>query len=127
MVISLNPLKCQYFMLSQIWSPADRNDLLESLSRLFIEESDIRIGQTLRPLLLDIVSRYKEAVIKNAALDSVRHQLFCVALSKCLHWPDIKRWVLILTCKAPRKADNKKVTSAKFRKTFNIHPIMLKN
>jgi len=74
----------------QIWSPADRQDVLDKLSNIFIERQFEDFGSIFRPILLDIITRSRLKIEKQA-FDFRTHQQYCIALSNCLQWPDVQR------------------------------------
>ncbi|WAR08077.1 MDN1-like protein [Mya arenaria] len=81
------------FLSKQIWSPSDRREILEKLSDVFLTGQVRQFGAIFRPLLLDIITRTGHK-IEECGTPFDKHLSFCVALSSCLHWPDIQRFTL---------------------------------
>ncbi len=70
----------------QIWSPKDRQELMQSLARLLLhQDCTLDISHAFRGLLLDLVIRAKHSLKQSHSHDGNQsHQRFCVALSKLL-------------------------------------------
>ena len=75
----------------QVWSASDRQDLLQTLSKLFLQkDTTTLVAELFCPILLDIVSRARLNIEKKE-FSNKSHKEFCIALSNCLQRPDIKR------------------------------------
>ena len=69
----------------QIWTPGDRQALLDRLSVLLVQPvCTLDIGQAFRGLQLDLLHRAEAQVYHNGQLQFLQHQKFCIALSKTL-------------------------------------------
>ncbi|NP_001085623.1 midasin AAA ATPase 1 L homeolog [Xenopus laevis] len=84
------------FMSKQIWSPQDREAILNILGQLLLDkECTILIGRQLRPLLLDLLERNAESIRAGGQINHDLHERLCVAMSKLVNcYPDVLPFAL---------------------------------
>lgn len=67
----------------QIWTPNDREALLDQLSVLLVQpDCTLDVAHAFCSLQLDLLHRAERQVFQNGHIQFVKHQKFCVALSK---------------------------------------------
>ncbi|KAI0224027.1 Midasin [Lamellibrachia satsuma] len=75
--------KLQAFLAKQIWTPNDREALLDQLSVLLVQpDCTLDVAHAFCSLQLDLLHRAERQVFQNGHIQFVKHQKFCVALSK---------------------------------------------
>ncbi|KAG8444766.1 hypothetical protein GDO86_009802 [Hymenochirus boettgeri] len=79
------------FLSKQIWSPQDREAILNILAQLLLDkECTLLIGRQLRPLLLDLLERNEELIKAGGQINHDLHERLCVAMSKLVNsYPDV--------------------------------------
>ncbi|KAE8602908.1 hypothetical protein XENTR_v10014171 [Xenopus tropicalis] len=84
------------FLSKQIWSPQDREAILNILAQLLLDkECTVLIGRQLRPLLLDLLERNAESIRAGGQINHDLHERLCVAMSKLINcYPDVLPFAL---------------------------------
>ncbi|NXY90027.1 MDN1 protein, partial [Alcedo cyanopectus] len=81
----------------QLWTPQDRQCILDTLAQLLLDkECTLLIGRQLRPILLDLLERNAEAIrAAGGQINHDRHERLCVAMSKLVaDHPDVLPFAL---------------------------------
>lgn len=79
------------FCLSQVWTPQDRQCILNTLAQLLLDKDcTVLIGRQLRPLLLDLLERNAEAIKAGGQVNHDLHERLCVSMSRLIgNHPDV--------------------------------------
>lgn len=93
-VCTFPSLSLTLFVILQIWSPQDRQALLQSLASLLLHANcTVDVAAAFPGLILDLLHRAKDLVEdRNGKVDWVQHQRLCIALSKIVHISSDARW-----------------------------------
>ncbi|XP_031820381.1 midasin [Sarcophilus harrisii] len=84
------------FLTKQTWTRQDRQCILSTLSQLLLDkECTVVIGRQLRPILLDLLERNREAIQAGGQINHDLHERLCVAMSKLISsHPDVLPFAL---------------------------------
>ncbi|XP_036622954.1 midasin [Trichosurus vulpecula] len=84
------------FLTKQTWTQQDRQCILSTLSQLLLDkECTVLIGRQLRPILLDLLERNREAIQAGGQINHDLHERLCVAMSKLISsHPDVLPFAL---------------------------------
>ncbi|XP_044531325.1 midasin [Gracilinanus agilis] len=84
------------FLTKQVWTQQDRQSILSTLSQLLLDkECTVLIGRQLRPIVLDLLERNREAIQAGGQINHDLHERLCVAMSKLISsHPDVLPFAL---------------------------------
>ncbi|XP_007484380.2 midasin isoform X1 [Monodelphis domestica] len=84
------------FLTKQVWTQQDRQSILTTLSQLLLDkECTVLIGRQLRPIVLDLLERNREAIQAGGQINHDLHERLCVAMSKLISsHPDVLPFAL---------------------------------